>query len=49
MAGLPGAPEVIQERRRSLWDLLAGLTGGADRALSWAAPSASVDYLWTVR
>ncbi len=50
LAGLPGTPEVIQERRRrSLWDLLASLTGGADRALSWAAPSASVDYLWTVR
>lgn len=50
LAGLPEPPGVIQERRRwSLWDLLAGLTEGTDRALSWPMPSASVDYLWTVR
>ncbi len=50
LAGLPGSPPVIQERRRwSLWDLVAGLADGTDRALSWPVPSASVDYLWAVR
>ncbi len=50
LAGLPESAGVIQERRRwSLWDLLAGLADGADRALAWPVPWASVDYLWTVR
>ena len=49
LAGLPGKPRIIQERRRSLWDLLAGLADGTERALSYPMPSASVDYLWTVR
>ena len=50
LAGLPESPGVIQEHRRWwLWDLVAGLADGTDRALSWPMPSASVDYLWTVR
>ena len=49
LAGLHGKPRIIQERRRSLWDLLAGLADGTERALSYPMPSASVDYLWTVR
>lgn len=49
LAGLPGKPRIIQERRRSLWDLLASVADGTERALSYPMPSASVDYLWTVR
>jgi protease-4 len=50
LAGLPESPAVIQERRPwSLWNLVAGLADGTDRALSWPIPSASVDYLWAVR
>lgn len=50
LAGLAEPPAVIQERRPwSLWDLVAGLAEGTDRALSWPMPSASVDYLWAVR
>ncbi len=51
LAGLPENPPVIQERRRSLWDLVWNAAGGPERALGWPLPvtSASVDYLWSVR
>jgi len=51
LAGLPETVPVIQERRRSLWDLVWGAGGGADRALGLPMPitSPTVDYLWSVR
>ena len=51
LAGLPENPPVIQERRRSLWDLVWNASGGPERALGWPLPvtSPSVDYLWSVR
>ncbi len=51
LAGLPENPPVIQERRRSLWDLVWGPAGGPERAVAWPVPStsATVDYLWSVR
>jgi protease IV len=49
LAGIPGTPDIIQERRRSWWDLLAGVADGTERALTLPMPAASLDYLWTVR
>jgi protease-4 len=51
LAGLPETPPVIQERRRSLWDMIWGAGAGVERALGFAVPATSptVDYLWSVR
>ena len=51
LAGLQETPPVIQERRRSLWDLVWGAGAGADRAFGFPVPATSptVDYLWSVR